>query len=258
MITGKRRKTRCLLLSSTDSKCVGCYHRGSTCLSQEFSAESAVPVRPRESCGDDELSKRLDRFERLLNQVVETITAEKSQGAQPRAPDNTTQGLAAPRPPCLPTPASLSTVDGGSAAVQSNGLSNPSPVPASPILQGNVVLGDVRQTLYDALPCAQDAEVIVGTGRIFVFLQALCHPTSEVFDGYLQPISVIAKLPQAADHPALLARSFPRLAIGIQPFHPSFDCTQLQLREPPRDAMARFFHLATTHVTSKDNTSPKL
>ena len=64
----------------------------------------------------------------------------------------------------------------------------------------------IRQTLHAALPSQQDANLLLGALRPFMYLQTLCNPYSFMFQGDLQSPSTFATLPDETSHPVLLAR----------------------------------------------------
>ena len=51
-------------------KCVGCQRRGTACIGQQFSPEGVTPPAARDS--DNEITQRLDRFERLLGRMMQS------------------------------------------------------------------------------------------------------------------------------------------------------------------------------------------
>ncbi|KAH8593111.1 hypothetical protein B0O99DRAFT_462832, partial [Bisporella sp. PMI_857] len=267
----KRRKTRCFFLSRGDMKCVSCQRRGIACRGQELSPESADSTIAS-GTQDDEIAQRLERFESLLNMMIDRVMSRESANLEPQmSQEKGTEAMAGGIG--LTTQSRRSIIENSystaghiansqSAPGTTAYFDQPSLTIEAPIISTDHTQlvfpsrggsANIRQTLHAALPSQRDADVIIGAGRAFVFLQITCNPSVEIFwPGNPQPASVIAALPNVSDHPTLLARALLRLASSIQQFDPSFDCSQLRLSEPPRKAMDRYFQLARSLVTSSN------
>jgi hypothetical protein len=110
----------------------------------------------------------------------------------------------------------------------------------------------IRQTLYAALPSQQDANLLLGALRPFMYLQTLCNPYSFMFQGDLQSPSTFATLPDETSHPVLLARKLLQLVICISHIEPSFDDSGLHFTESLGDVMTKYVDLASSLVTTNE------
>jgi len=111
----------------------------------------------------------------------------------------------------------------------------------------------LSQILCQALPSQHDADILISTGRTFVFLQAACNPFNDVFwPGTPQHSSVISMLPSANAHPILFARILMRLSLSLQQLDRAFDFGMLDLTGSPHEIREKYFGLASDMVLSND------
>jgi len=236
--TGKRRKIRCYVLSAREATCVGCQRRGTPCLGQEFFDEDAV--RERE---DKDVPERLAKVESLLSRLMEVVSAGRlDSGGDTRMAHSSAAGSARHQSPAFGTPSSNFIRVATPIGQEMRSLF---PMPTA--------RRDLCRLLHRALPSQHDVDILFVTGRMSAYLRVLCNPYEEVFidrDWLTDPSA--APLPGPDSHPILLARSLLQLTVCIQQLDPTFDASVLDMVEPLRQAMKRYFELATNLVMSNE------
>ncbi|KAH9205036.1 hypothetical protein DL95DRAFT_451425 [Leptodontidium sp. 2 PMI_412] len=262
----KRRKIRCFFDSFANGSCVPCKRRGTSCLGQEYFDESVIhPV------GDPRVAERLERVEELLEKIIQKDDEESQRHSRLSA---------APRDQSRASAEDLnirSGRHGGGASIghvtttsdmeirwrntsagtnvrESQPLSSFQNSPKEPTSSHKLdsMFADVCQSLHEALPSQQDINILFEAGRANIFLQAICNQYSELFnDRIFRPASILAIIPDVSNHPIILARKLLQLALSIQQLDPSFDTGVLRTIPSPKDAMTRYFELASS-VTSND------
>ena len=106
----------------------------------------------------------------------------------------------------------------------------------------------INNTLHAHFPSQEDANLLIGTGKAILFVQAICQH----YGGNFPPISTLVTLPGVTAHPIVLARKLLQLAICIQRLDPALERRVLNLNMYPRDAMKTYFTLASNMVTCHD------
>ncbi|KAK2764479.1 hypothetical protein FQN54_009174 [Arachnomyces sp. PD_36] len=107
---------------------------------------------------------------------------------------------------------------------------------------------EISNTLHAHLPSQEDANLLIGTGKAILFVQAI----AQHYTGDFPPVSSLKALPSATAHPVLLARKLLQLAICIQRLDPSLERRVLNLNKYPKDAMKTYFTVASSMVTCHD------
>lgn len=111
----------------------------------------------------------------------------------------------------------------------------------------------ISAELHATLPSQRDADCIIACGNTASFLQLLCRPYRDVFQGGMLAASTLSSLPNPKSHPVLLARTLLYLAHGLQNLRPAtVDTEQLNLGCSPASAMRRFVGVACRLAISKD------
>ncbi|RFU27315.1 hypothetical protein B7463_g9035, partial [Scytalidium lignicola] len=240
----KRRKTRCFFDQTSAAVCVGCQRRGSICIGQEF-VDVPIPS-PNE---DPAMAERLRRVEQMLEEITNGLGHRQNRSdSQSLPPQDMIEDQI--------------VVEGGHVANDDENhiLINGYVTDTTKTTLDNYVVTppwtkyeDTCRALYTALPSPQDADSLFAAGRASIFLQALCNPYSELFvQGDFQSSSTLSVLPTPTAHPVILARKLLQLSLCIQQLDPSFDQTVLGLGLCPRDAMKKYFNVATSMVTCHD------
>ncbi|KAL2832042.1 hypothetical protein BDW59DRAFT_157512 [Aspergillus cavernicola] len=242
----KRRKTRCFYDRPMDATCVACYRRGKLCYGQEF---MDVPVP--DLGGEQTIVERLKRAEHILGTISKDISPDARGSRSSASGSQSGSGL------------SREIVDQGRLGREiSDSEGDSAPVADTP--DTNYV-AEVRtdgrdhpypkyfntcSTLHASLPSQADIDVLFGTSRAIVFVQAICNHYGELFhEGDFRPVSAMTTLPAVTAHPVVLARKLLQLALCIQQIDPSFDRSALGIGHCLNESMDTYFNLASGMVT---------
>ncbi|RSM15035.1 hypothetical protein CEP52_000997 [Fusarium oligoseptatum] len=113
---------------------------------------------------------------------------------------------------------------------------------------------DACQILHAALPSQHDVNLLFGSGRAAIYLQALCNSYRELFEeGNSVSAAMLSILPAVTAHPVVLARKLLQLALCIQQLDPSFNHQSLRLGMSAGEAMHKYYSLASSKVTCHDD-----
>ncbi|KAL2826528.1 hypothetical protein BJY01DRAFT_229718 [Aspergillus pseudoustus] len=250
----KRRKTRCFFERPTDVTCAACQRRGMPCFGQEY-MDVPVPTFG----GEQTIVERLKRAEIILDTISKDITPD-GRGSQSARSGSSQSGS---------SQASAQDRYTDQSADQSRlGSEGSYPAPLSDITEAQTSLGEpdpgiysyppskyseLSSTLHVHLPCQEDVNILFGTGRAIVFVQAICNHYGELFhQGNFRPLASMATLPSINAHPVVIARKLLQLALCLQQLDPTFDQSALHFDGDLNDTMLKYFNLATSRVTSRE------
>ncbi|RSL66569.1 hypothetical protein CEP54_003711 [Fusarium duplospermum] len=113
---------------------------------------------------------------------------------------------------------------------------------------------DTCQILHAAIPSQHDVDLLFGSGRAAIYLQALCNSYRELFEeGNSVSAAMLSILPPVTAHPVVLVRKLLQLALCIQQLDPSFNHQSLRLGMSASEAMHKYYSLASSKVTCHDD-----
>ncbi|KAL2845831.1 hypothetical protein BJX68DRAFT_241761 [Aspergillus pseudodeflectus] len=247
----KRRKTRCFFERPTDVACAACQRRGMPCFGQEY---MDVPVPS--FGGEHTIVERLKRAELILGTISKDITPDgrASQSAGSGSQSGLSQTSSQDRNADHSWDQSQQGSEGSQLGPWSDtgetAVEEPDPglydYPPSRY-------AELCSALHVHLPCQEDVNILFGTGRAIVFVQAICNHYGELFhQGNFRPLSSMATLPAVTAHPVVIARKLLQLALCLQQLDPSFDQSALHLDGSIKDTMLMYFNLATSKVTCRE------
>ncbi|KAI1825855.1 hypothetical protein F4861DRAFT_537662 [Xylaria intraflava] len=228
----KRRKIRCFFGTASDTVCVGCRRRGSSCVGQEF-VDEELPESRFLQPGDG-----MATLEAIVQDIVRSVTKTG------------------------PNTASASSFTSDNLAWESRELSRTNPQPLSPQTQprprllldnlgphGPNKYVQLSQTLFEALPPQGDVEWIWRAGnRTSVHLVhhfQLSPEDNEQVDVEAFKQNLLRR-PSPNAHPVLIARYMLILAKFIQYLPPQCFETLEELSLPPRILMRRLAETANS------------
>ncbi|PWY82510.1 hypothetical protein BO83DRAFT_434165 [Aspergillus eucalypticola CBS 122712] len=225
----KRRKVRCIFSSSPNTICDNCRRRGSTCISQEL-ADSPI------STSKDLVDARLDRVERILEQLVDS-------GSQSLSLENHTE-----------TPPSLGILDSYmDSSREEQEPSSANNIPTNPY-------ESITRDLFAAWPSQRELNHIYNfpVGISVYMNYEIWVPNSPSTDGSLPTLQEMLQLPASNSHPVLIARKLLTLAIFLQGIPLSSIQTLSNLSISHHDIMTRAVTRATRLVTTNDELTPSI
>ncbi|RSM19442.1 hypothetical protein CDV31_001602 [Fusarium ambrosium] len=248
----KRRKTRCFFDNLSSAICVGCQRRGTRCVGQEF-----IDIAASKPEQDPKTVERLERIEQMLAKLTEKFLAtdlrdefDVSQGelpvskasAEERSTRDDWQDIGDTNHEDsihhAVTGIALRTADNTTVSSQYT-------LPE---------FANACQILHAALPSQHDVNLLFGSGRAAIYLQALCYSYRELFEeGNSVSAAMLSILPAVTAHPVVLARKLLQLALCIQQLDPSFNHASLRLGMSAGEAMHKYYSLASSKVTCHDD-----
>ncbi|KAL4987323.1 hypothetical protein BDW68DRAFT_161249 [Aspergillus falconensis] len=222
----KRRKMKCVFERPDDAVCVGCHRRWTQCVSQEFPEQVSAPID-----SNRQLRDRLRLVESRLAQVlhqdaIPTPACGIDQHAHPSPAYTEDAAVHQPPPPCPP-----------------------------PSLPARIAPGEnISQTLYGALPSAQDTALIAtaSSHHSIPFHEILTTPYSILDRDGLRAYSALLSITGPGVHPVLIARHMLHLASFLQHLHPDLHEEIRGLSEPPSAMRDRLAEMAIRLVTTRD------
>ncbi|KAF2452836.1 hypothetical protein BDY21DRAFT_328633 [Lineolata rhizophorae] len=268
----KRRKIRCSFSTASDSVCIGCRRRGTSCVTQEYPEETAAAAL---STGDRgrSMGDRIVRVEALVEQLVKQV-GNRNNGSTARAGSSALSEDGGPNTG-IPTPGSSDRAEsarfltayepsGPDLGLESSHLeglfSSPmmrtpdSPPPPTTIAPSRGIRYEqVSATLHAALPPREDIHLMIKAGIDVSLHKLTTHPYPVLAQNPGGGKGDLAEIPEAKTHPALLAKYLLILATCLQFVHPELHAEEIHdLSEPPRLLMRRLADTAISLVTSND------
>ncbi|KAI1738410.1 hypothetical protein F4680DRAFT_426060 [Xylaria scruposa] len=225
----KRRKIRCVFGAASSTICMGCRHRGSSCISQEFFDEELSDGRvsqPRD---------RIANLEAVVQDLVKSVTTDRST-----------------TPSCGFTGDNLIWENREQSRTNSQQPSpRYQPVPRLDSL-GTYRLNKyikLSRTLYEALPPQRDVKLIWRAGnrtsvRLFYHFQMSPENIERLDVEDLK--RVLLRRPGPDFHPVLIARYMLTLAKFMQYLPPKCFETPHELSSPPRILMQHLVETANS------------
>ncbi|KAF7551891.1 hypothetical protein G7Z17_g4707 [Cylindrodendrum hubeiense] len=271
----KRRKIRCSYSTPSDSVCVGCDRRGSSCVSQEFPEETATPTGSR----GRQMGDRIVRVEALIEQLVRKVgdqsnvstvsvgsaTPSDDGPTEYRGPNTTTSIPASTdrttpaslvtgfEPP--PTPASGAESSSLAASYSSPALPTPQFVipPKRTTVSREPRHAGISAALHAALPPRHDIQLMIKAGLNVSFDKLMMQPHSVLVDKPGGGRASLDDIPGPTAHPALIAKYMLVIASCLQYMNPELHANEVrQLSEPPQQLMCRLAVTAQSLVINND------
>ncbi|KAI8654085.1 hypothetical protein NCS56_01364900 [Fusarium sp. Ph1] len=248
----KRRKTRCFFDNLSSATCVGCQRRGTRCVGQEF-----VDIAASKPEQDPKTAERLERIEQMLAKLTEKFLADSLRDKH----DMSQSQLPVPKVSAEDRSARDGWQDIGDTShgdsihheVTEIALRTAHKTTAS----SHYALPEFTETcqiLHAALPSQHDVDLLFGSGRAAIYIQALCNSYRELFEeGNSVSAAMLSVLPPVTAHPVVLARKLLQLALCIQQLDPSFNHQSLRLGMSTGEAMHKYYSLASSKVTCHDD-----
>ncbi|KAI8712615.1 hypothetical protein NCS52_01360100 [Fusarium sp. LHS14.1] len=248
----KRRKTRCFFDNLSAAICVGCQRRGTRCVGQEF-----VDIAASKAEQDPKTAERLERIEQMLAKLTEKFLT----GGLSDELDVPQSQLPVPKVSAEERSSRDDWQDVGDTSHEDSihhvvteiALRTAENTTAASLY----VLPEFAETcqiLHAALPSQHDVDLLFGSGRAAIYIQALCNSYRELFEeGNSVSAAMLSILPPVTVHPVVLARKLLQLALCIQQLDPSFNHRSLRLGMSSSEAMHKYYSLASSKVTCHDD-----
>lgn len=208
----KRRKTKCIFVSSDEAACIGCEHRRVPCVTQELPEDVAQVNK-----GNRYLSDRLSRVEDFMK---EYLTSKDDVGTVSR---KTTYTAEVSDDQTTPTANGQSSRAPKASSSRAHG--NPVREQNSPTLAADsaddlcpVYIETARRYLWAAFPTGHDAEILhreCSTPSLYTKL-VNTQPHSKLTREALSAAQPARGLPTAHTHPVILAKYMLVFAITLQ------------------------------------------
>ncbi|KAF2186092.1 hypothetical protein K469DRAFT_664586 [Zopfia rhizophila CBS 207.26] len=234
----KRRKIRCSYSTTSDSLCIGCRRRGTSCVRQEYVDETAAAASSAGN-GGRHMGDRIVRVEALIEQLVKHVGngsngnyTSNGPGPDPRRESN-----------CL------------AASCSSHVMLTPETLPplTTTTPSGGTRYENISAALHAALPPREDISLMIKAGIDVSFHRLMTHSLAVLAQSPGSGKANLAEMPEAKTHPTLLAKYLLILATCLQFAHPELHADEIRrLSEPPRQLMRRLADTAISLVTSKD------
>ncbi|KAF7586168.1 hypothetical protein BBP40_009334 [Aspergillus hancockii] len=235
----KRRKAKCIFPSPTESTCVGCQSRGTSCVSQELEYTAPLAANP------------MARVEALIERLV-----KKADGRSDEAP--TQYGIHTPgespgitsQQNVTPRDARLSEVmPASSSTLRELGIS----IPDLTISPSNKRHAEISKALHAAFPAMHDARILLDATQnaTLCLYQTLTKSERELAEEGVDTCWSFEELPNPDVHPVLIARQMLIFASLLQQleFKQFKDCG---LSEAPDTIMQRLADTAIRLVTANE------
>jgi hypothetical protein len=255
----KRRKMRCIFLTPSDSICIACRKRGSSCVSQEYSEQApAAEGMPRQQMHDrivrvEALIEHLAKQVRSINNGGSGSSTMSAVGTNPSTMDvggHPNVGIATPEPSEGTDSAQVFPVDerdiGSREVLRSSFKSLPT--------AANARHAAISTALHAAIPPPEDLQVMVKAGMDVSIHRILTYPYSVLTQRPGGWSANLGAIPDVDTHPALLAKYLLLVATCLQYAHPDMHAQAIRaLSEPPVELIRRCSEAATSLVTSNDD-----
>ncbi|KAL6364284.1 hypothetical protein LRP88_02203 [Fusarium phalaenopsidis] len=242
----KRRKARCTFENASDTVCIGCRRRGSTCVSQEYPEETSQARQSSE--------RRREHFARIGKMVVQIVREEAMAEPSPDVVDDwKAESEAEPGAERLDGElgahggvrhaaahiTAQSSQERINTLLPHSGLDIPTTRPIDDSGQ------PAKVTSSEALPTPRD---VVGVSQSMdrtsgYFMNIMILPYSE-----LQPYNFCMEVPDLHApevHPILKAKRMLALATNIQSLQPKSEKVSCQLSAPPATLVQQLMKAAT-------------